>query len=297
LKIVRGQVGAEATLRRLHETRRPLDKSLQASLATPDKADRRKIPLLTFPYDNYIGVGLKRPLFAPVLETHAVSTHFLESYYLRALQKQQRAGLDVVYGPDRVEDPLTGGVQAITRTPEIFEYIYRNFALVSENEHADGHYVLRPASEPSPVTIEPLKFSVVRQSLDSGTVKLDVPSACGLVRVDMRLSYNKSPRIFRPSGVEVDLSNGDERVWQGRITPLEPNQSFTTYISPLQSAAFHKVFGREPMQGVKWDKFEYRSLPADLLGTKVARVEVLGLHCLDPQKFGEVTQGEVPLVF
>ena len=78
-------------------------------------------------------------------------------------------------------------------------------------------------------------------------------------------------------------------MWQGSIRALEPNQKFVTYISPLQPNEFHRVFGREPVRGVHWDKLEYRSAPADLLGAKATRVEISGLECLDPQKFGEPT--------
>ena len=287
MKVARGQVGPEETLRGLHSTRRPLDKSVQESLAAPDQAGRGNVPLLAFPYDSHVVVGVRRRLFAPVLETNAVSTAFLQDYYVRALQKQQHAGLEIVYGLDRTEDPVTGGVQAITRTPEVFEYIYRNFALVSNDEHADGHYLLRQMDEPPQVVMESLKFTTLQQTLDSGLVKLILPSSCGLVRLEMRLGYDREPKLFRPSGVAVELKNGDERVWQGVIPPLEPNQKFVTYISPLQTAQFHKVFGHDPVRGVQWDKLEYQSSPTDLLGSKANRVEIYSLDCLDPQKFGE----------
>jgi hypothetical protein len=288
-EMVRGEVGAGDTFRDLHTARRPLDETVKASLGTPDQANRRNIPLLPFPYDTYIAPGVQRPLFAPVLETYGVSTPYLEDYYLKALQRRRQAGLEILFGPDRTDDLRTGGVQAITRTPNVFEYIYRNFALVSQDVHADGHYVLAPVDEPLPVRVEPLKFSKMQESLGSGMVKLTTPSTCGLIRVEMQLGYTRRSRFLRLSGIHVYLSDGDQRVWQGSIRALEPNQKFVTYISPLQPSVFHKVFGREPVRGVRWDKLEYRSAPADLLGAKATRVEIFGLECLDPQKFGEVT--------
>ena len=292
LKMVRGEVGAGDTFRDLHTARRPLDETVKASLGAPDQPDqanRRNVPLLPFAYDTYIVPGVRRPLFAPVLETYGVSTPYLEDYYLKALQRRRQAGLEILFGPDRTDDLRTGGVQAITRTPNVFEYIYRNFALVSQEVHADGHYVLAPVDEPPPVSIEPLKFSRMEESLGSGMVKLTTPSTCGLIRVEMQLGYTRRSRFLRLSGIHVYLSDGDQRVWQGSIRALEPNQTFVTYISPLQPSVFHKVFGREPVRGVRWDKLEYRSAPADLLGAKATRVEIFGLECLDPQKFGEGT--------
>jgi hypothetical protein len=190
-----------------------------------------------------------------------------------------------------MDDSLAGGVQAITRTPNVFEYIYRNFALTSEDTHADGHYVLAPVDEPSPVRSEPLTFSRTEESLSSGMVRLKTPTTCGLIRVEMQLSYTRRSYFLRLSGIQVYLSDGDQRVWQGSIRALEPDQRFVTYISPLEPSVFHKVFGAEPVHGVRWDKLEYRSAPADLLGAKATHVEIFGVECLDPQKFGESTGG------
>jgi hypothetical protein len=286
MKVASGQVGAEETFRGLHSTRRPLDPSVQQSLTTPNQAGLGNTPLLAFPYDNHVVVGVRRRLFAPVLETNAVSTAFLQEYYVRALQKQRQAGLEIVYGLDRTDDPLSGGVQAITRTPEVFEYIYKHFTLGSNDEHADGHYVLRPMDEPQQVVVEPLKFEILRRTSDSGLLKLSLPSTCGLVRLEMKLGYDRNPQFFRPSGVELRLNSGDARLWQGVIRPLEFDQHFVTYISPLQPAQFHKVFGREPIQGLPWDKLEYQSSPTDLLGSKANRIDIFSIECMDPQKFG-----------
>jgi hypothetical protein len=295
MKVARGEVGPEEALRGLHSSRRPLDKNVQENL-TSNQAGLGNVPLLAFPYDNHVVVGVRRRLFAPVLETNSVSTAFLQEYYVRALEKQQHAGLEIVYGLDRRDDPLAGGVQAITRTPEVFEYIYKNFALVNNDEHADGHYILRALDEPSEPVVESVKFTTMQQTLDSGLVKLNLPSTCGLVRLEMKLEYDRNPKLFRPSGVDVRLKNGDDMVWQGLVRPLEPNQKFSTFISPLQPAQFHKVFSREPIRGIQWDKIEYQSLPTDLLGSKASHVEIFSVDCLDPEKFGEpVPPQPVPL--
>jgi hypothetical protein len=294
MKVARGEVGPEEVLRNLHSSRRPLDKSVKESL-TPNEAGLGNVPLLAFPYDNHVVVGVRRRLFAPILETNNVSTAFLQEYYVRALEKQQRAGVEIVYGPDRTDDPLTGGVEAITRTPEVFEYIYKNFSLASSDAHADGHYILHPMDEPSQTVTEPLKFTTLQQTLDSGLVKLNLPTTCGLVRLEMRFEYDRNPKLFRPSGVEVRLKNGDEPLWHGLIRPLEPNQKFSTYVSPMEPAQFYRVFGREPIRGIQWDKIEYQSSPTDILGSRASHVEIFSVDCLDPQKFGEPQLPSQPL--
>ena len=289
VKIVRGQVPAKATIRELYTARKPLEADLQASLVTPDLADRRNVSVLAFPYDNYIGVGLHRPFFAPVLESYSASTESLERYYIRALDERRQAGLEIVYGPDRTSVPPVGGLQAVSQTPLIFDYLYRHFEVVSNKEHADGHYILRPRLQPRDVAIEPLAFSIPQQVANSGIVKLRDPSACGLVFLRVRIEYAKNPQIFRPSGIELSLSNNDQLVWQGSIRPLELNKSFVTLVSPLPPAIFHKVFGNGPIQSVKWDKLAYHASASDLLGSTANRISVETLACVDPQKFVENT--------
>ena len=285
--VVRGDASPRAALKRLYGLRRPLDENIQASLVTPDLADRRNVPLLAFPYDNYVAIGTRRPVVAPVLETYAASTQSLEQYYVQALHRKMRSNPEVVYGLDRTDVPASGGVQAITRSPFVFEYLYRHFELIGNEEHADGHYILRPLYQPRTATVEPLNFSLPQLSLDSGIVKLSEPSRCGLIRLELNMEYTKPAWIFRPSGIEVSLSNSDQLVWRGTVRPLEHNQSFLTYISPLPPADFHKVFGHDVLPGTPWDKLEYHKLPADMLGAASSRIDVTSLHCLDPRKFAE----------
>jgi len=291
-KVIRGETNARAAIREIYKTARPLDTSLRASLISPDPANRQDVSILAVPYDDYIGAGLRRPFFAPVLESYGASTESLERYYVRALDSRRRAGLEIVYGIDAGAVSPVDGLQAITRTPVIFEYLYKHFELADNPEHADAHYILRPRPQPRNAEVEQLKFSIPQQTEDSGLLKLDAPSACGLVLLEMRIDYAKNPHVFRPSGVELSLSNSDQPVWRGSIRALEPNESFVTYFSPLPSERFHKVFGRDPVQGVKWDKIEYHASSADMLGSRPSLIRVGAVQCVDPGRFSEAAVSE-----
>ena len=287
-QVVRGNVRIRAAIRNIYVPKKSLQASLLPKPLTSDSADRRDVSVLTFPYDNHL-VGVRRRFFAPVLESYAASTESLEHYYIQALERQRVKGLDIMYGLDGGVVPNIGGIQAITRTPRIFEYLYRHFELVSDEDHVDGHYELREPYQPRDVAIEELPFSTPHQLVDSGTLKLAVPSTCGLVRLQMRIDYTKNSLIFRPSAIGLSLSNGDQLVWRGSVRPQEPNQKFVTYVSPLPPETFHKVFSQGPVQSLKWDKIQYWNLPADLLGSSASRIIVETLHCLDPKKFVEAT--------
>jgi hypothetical protein len=294
VKVIRGETTARAAIRDIHATKRPIDAGLRASLVTPDLAGRRDVSLLAFPSNNYITLGLRpRPrFFAPVLESYAASTEPLERYYVRALDQRRRAGLEIVYGPDEGGTPAVGDVEAITRTPIIFEYLYKHFELAGNGEHADAHYILRPRPQPREVATEPLKFSIPQQSSDSGILRLDAPSTCGLVLLEIRIDYAKNPHVFRPGGIELTFSNKDQLVWHSSIKPLAPNGSFVTYISPLPPARFHQVFSQGPVQGVQWDKIEYHASSTDLLGSRATFIHVRAAQCVDPNKFVEAVTPE-----
>jgi hypothetical protein len=285
VKIVRGEVPVPAAVRNLYTAEKPLEAGILPNWMSSHSADRPGVPVLSFPYENHIGVGVRRRIFAPVLESYASSTDSLQRYYIDALDRQRRAGLDVIYGADGGVIPLLGGIQGITRAPRIFEYLYRNFELASNEDHPDGHYKLRERHPARDLLMEELEFSIPRQLIDSGTFKLDAPSTCGVVRVEMQINYSKNPRIFRPSGIELSFSDSDQLVWRGSVRPLELGQTFVTYVSPLPPETFPKIFGSGPVQGVKWDKIEYRDLPSDPLGSRAKHIQITGLHCLDPQKF------------
>jgi hypothetical protein len=82
-------------------------------------------------------------------------------------------------------------------------------------------------------------------------------------------------------------------VWRGSVRPLEFGQTFVTYVSPLPPETFPKIFGSSPVQGVKWDKIEYRDLPSDPLGSRARHIQITGLDCLDPQKFASSTPSQL----
>jgi hypothetical protein len=248
-------------------------------------AYRRDVAVLAFPSDNYVAPAIGRPLFAPVLENYAASTSPLERYYIQALDRQRRAGIDILYGQDTALMPPGEGIQSITRSPIVFEYLYTHFDLVRDDEHAASRHLLRPRSQPREMTIEELPFSTPQRVVDAGVLKLHAPSTCGLIRMQIRIDYLKNPHFFRPGGVEMNLVNGDHVIWMGSIRPLEPNQSFVTYISPLSPTRFHKLFGRGPVPGLTWDKLQYRYSRTDMLGAPARRIEVESLQCVDAQKF------------
>jgi hypothetical protein len=287
VRIVRGKVPVGAALFNLQASLNNPEAGIVKGRMASESGDLRKVAAMTFPYGNHITSSLQNPLSAPVLESYAASTDALERYYIQSLENRPQTSFDIVYGPDKgLASPL-GDVQAITRTPAVFEYIYRHFDTVSSEEHRDGYYELRGRPEPRDVMMEQIEFSSPHELADSGTLKLNAPTTCGLVRLQLQIDYTKSTSTYRPSPIQLSLGNGDQVVWQGSIISPRPNHSFVTFVSPLPPATFHKVFSQGPIQSPKWDNVEYTALPTDMLGSKAGRIRVESISCFDPQKFVE----------
>jgi len=293
LDIARGRVAIGAAVRNLYRPEQAIEAGLVPTWVISESTHTESVPVFAFPYDNQIPAAIRRPFLAPVLESYMASTESLGRYYVRGLERQRQEGIDVVYGPDRG----TGNgdtVQAITRAPEVFEYIYEHFELTSSEDHLDGHYMLRARRERRGTVRAELGFLSTHTLPDRGLLKLTAPSTCGLIRVQLWADYAKNPIIFRPSGIELTLSSSNHPVWQGTIRPPEANQSFVTYISPLAATTFHQVFGEDPIQGLKWDTVEYRPLAADVLGSQAERIHVQTLECLDARRFTDAAAAQTP---
>jgi hypothetical protein len=275
VQIAGGRVQAPTAVRSLYNG--PLNTGPVPNWLKTELVEQANISMLSFPFDNRIVPGLNHPAFAPVLESYVASSEALERYYVQSLDKQQPGSIEVIYGAD--------GMRPITQTPGVFEYMYSHFGLASTDDHADGHYILRGREQQRNVTREPITFGATHELADRGVLKLAAPTACGLMRMQLYVEYSRDPFIFRPSGLELILSDGDQQVWQGIIQPPEPNRPFTTYISPLPAATFHKVFGEGSIPSVNWNKAEYQPLPSDFLGSHPDRIRVDTIQCLDPQRF------------
>jgi hypothetical protein len=285
VRIASGRVPARRAVRNVYNA--PLKAAPAPKWMTAELADQGNVATLSFPFGNHVAPVMGHPVFAPVLESYLASSEALENYYVQAIDKQPLGGLEIIFGPDRN--------QPITQTPDIFEYLYSHFGLVGTEDHTDGQYILRVRDQQRTMSREPIPFAAIHELPDRGMLKLATPSTCGLIRLQLHAEYNRDTSIFRPSGLELVLSDGDQQVWQGVIQPPEPNHTFTTYISPLPPATFHKVFGEGPIQTVQWNKAEYRPLPADFLGSRADLIRIEKMQCLDPQRFAGAAESQTPV--
>lgn len=194
-----------------------------------------------------------------------------------SLDRRRGEGLDIALAD----------IHAVTHTPGIFEYLYRHFGLVGNEDHAEGPYALHERYEPRDAPLQTLAFTTPQQLPDQGMLKLTAPTTCGIVRLEMRIEYEKDTRIFRPAGVELSLRNSGQLAWKGSVMPLSLDHASVSIITTLPDDAFQSMFNQRPLQTPKWNTIEYNSSPSDLLGAKARRVRIEKMQCLDAGRFVE----------
>jgi hypothetical protein len=243
--------------------------------------------MVAFPYENYIPIALHRPLLAPVLQSYLASTESLERFFNDTLEAQRPKGLDVMYAIDNVGVWPVDGVPTVTRVPLIFDYLRRNFAVVTGSDSQDGHYILEPRSTPRAVVVEDMPFSSERWSDSSGVVRLPAPTACGLIRVEMNIVPSIRKSFFRPSGVDLAFRRGNVTVLKVPVKPIELNRTFGTYIALVSPANFHKLFESTiiPIPNTVWDNVAYDRTPTDRLSARPRAVEISRIQCVDREMF------------
>jgi len=286
LKGIDGELPVPLALRKISSISIAPETVLPPTLLAPELRGRTT-PMLPFPYENYIPVVLKRPLLAPVLQSYSAPTEALQRFYVDAIDRQRSNGLDVVYGLDSVATWPVDEVQTITRVPLVFEYLYRHFELSSTEENLDGRYVLGPRARPRDVVFQELPLTENRSDHGSGTLRLAQPTACNLIRLEMKTTYSPARLMLRPSGVELKFSRGSDLVFTGYVRPLELNREFITYISLIKPAMFYKVFGSSLIPGKVWDAITYHPLKTDVLGTSPLKIDVNHIQCVGPEMFAE----------
>jgi hypothetical protein len=256
----------------------------QSILQSVARVDRR--PLLAFPYENYLPIALKRPLVAPVLQSYGALTSSLQSFYVHSLENL-RTPPQVIYAVDEIGAWPIDGVQTITRVPQIFEYLYRNFALAEPGETPDGHYILEQRPRPRGVMLVNLSNRKERNSDTSGRLRLDAPASCGLIALQMTIRASARSVLFRPTGVQLTFRLGEGIIRTAAVRPLQFNVPFTTYVSLLEPRNFYQLFQDSPIAAKLWDGIQYERARVDRISARPTLIDIDSVQCVNPQSFIE----------
>jgi len=236
-------------------------------------------PLLAFPYQNYIPVALQRRLVAPVLMSYNAATEPLQQLYIESLGRE--TDLQIVYGEDGVASTAIDEVQAITRVPAIFDYLYKNFRLRSDVPGGNGYYILeRDATSPRGFQSVDVAFNITQA--DKGTVEIRPTRTvtCGLLRLNVQMGYGLRRHLGRPTPVELLFIKDGAPFLKTVLTALKPNAPFSTYVSLMPAERFHELFGAMPGPATTWDSVKISARASDWLGVAPHRIDIRKIECI-----------------
>ena len=239
-------------------------------------------PVLAFPYENYIPIALQRRIVAPVLMSYNAGTDALQRFYIASLERE--GNLEVVYGMDNVASAAIDEVQAVTRVPLIFDYLYKHFRLRSNTPFGKGFYLLHRDETP-PRGFDAVEVVAKIGAADNGRldVHLQEPVACNLLRFSMEVDYPAIRHLGRPTPLELLFFKDGAPFLKTVLTAIKSNASFSTYVSLIPADHFQEVFGTNPITPTSWDDLQISPRASDWLGASPSRIDIQKIECLVKQ--------------
>jgi hypothetical protein len=207
-------------------------------------------------------------------------TAALQNYYVDALELNP-SDIDVIYGVDRIGSSPIDSVQSITRTPIIFEYLWRHYELRPDRKSGAGFYALNKRQKPKQLHVQEISFHSGNPGEGGTEARLDQPAACNVVRFDLNIRYPAASFLGRPAGLEVVFSRNGSTVQQSSLVPIEISRAFSTDVSLASPDEFIEIFGPAPPPGRVWDKVRFVPRSSDWIGWFPHRVEIVSIKCLD----------------
>ena len=265
-------------LRRLRTVSSSVEDVLPAGLTNAAISSEDRV--LPFPHELYIPVKLQRRLFAPVFQSFNASTKALQDFYVDRL-KAPGQNLTVIYGMDHVVSPTLGSVQTITRVPYIFDYLYRHFRLAKNAGFGQGFYLLRDDGRTREFRSVEVAFDSVRAQDGAYEFRPRRPQQCSLLQLVLQMRYPLARYLGRPVPAELTVFREGQSVLQTEIVSIEPNASFSTYISLIPDSQFYEVFAGGAPPAFEWDRMRIVPEQSDWLGVPPGEIRIERISCVD----------------
>lgn len=234
--------------------------------------------ILNFPYENIIAVALKQKNISPIIQAYSAHNTMLQQYYINQVEKVKNQ-TEVIYCTNSV---LIDGVEHITRSPLIFDYLLRNFELKNNQLHLNGCVVLKPRQKPIDLPLTINNFETIKND-EFQRLVLSNTTDCTLVRIKMSIDYPPTIILGRAAPVEVQVMHDTVQVALQRIIPIEVGEDFETYVYLKPTSTSYKLF--EPLGRADYaeqiDSLIFKSVPFGPLEVQPRDVIVKEIGCVN----------------
>lgn len=275
-QVFTGQVSVTANVKRILGQNTPGEQiTLKGLAAAVDPAKS----ILIFPHEYYYGLGLNKKILAPTIQAYAAHTSGLQQYFVDKVAENKN-NLEILYGMDGVVSLSIDSVPNITRSPLIFEYIYKNFMMKTRDLFGRGYMLLTAAPERQDMVSTPINFTTEQSIPGLYIYRFNVPTRCSLIRLTPKISYPFTSLLGRPNNLLVEFWSNDKRFQKTPIVNLEPGKPFSTYISLMDVTKFDSLFTNENIQTKPLDSIQVKIQPTGLFGVNPDSVELTRLECI-----------------
>ena len=183
--------------------------------------------------------------------------------------------LDVIYATESSLD----GVQAISRVPPIFEYLYRNFHLAADNEAGCRFCLL--TRNPIPAVMKTQIVALQTTNTTAGLqMRSQTPQVCSLLKLNMEIDYSVARFFGHPIPVDMRVYRAEGAVLETRLVPVEVNQPFSTYVSLIPPDQLYTVFQHHSVAQLSWDELRLDSHSADWAGVTPSSFRIDEIKCV-----------------
>jgi hypothetical protein len=239
----------------------------------------RDNPLYVFPFENTYALLDNRPLVAPFIQTYAANT--IE------LQRQSNEyfadvnDLEILFLVDNSISFRIDGVQNVTRSPVVFEYIATNYQISEFAAEEPGVILLERRDSPLALETEEIDYGI--ETGDNQTLLLtpSEPVDCGLLKLDLSVDYPITMSLSRGNPLYLTFYRDGNAIFGSGLVTLEENEPFSTYVSVINPEEFYRVFEGEIPPGRQWNEVTLESLDTGLFGVHARSFSVHNLQCVE----------------
>ncbi len=275
-QVLDGKISVSAKVKQILEQNTPGDQIVPKGVLTA--ADPAKA-ILTFPNEYYYGLGFNKKIVAPIIQAYAAHTLNLQQYYIDTMA-QNKANLEILYGLDGVNSLSIDSVPNITRSPLIFDYIYKNFEMKTRELFGKGYMLLKARPERQDMVSSTITFGTEKNNPNLYIYNFNEPAKCSMMRLTPKIEYPITSLIGRPNNLLAEFWWGGKRFQKTGMVTIEPGKPFSTYISLVDPTKFDSLFTNELMQTKPVDSIQIKIQPTGLFGVNPNSVELTKLECI-----------------
>ncbi|KAB8143370.1 hypothetical protein F8S13_10150 [Chloroflexia bacterium SDU3-3] len=263
-------------IRDIRSYRLPVDTVVPSELQA--KIDRDS-HILNFPNENIMAIALGHQNIAPVLQPYSAHNSLLQSMYVHQASAFKDT-TNIIYG---IDFGMPDQVDNITRTPQIFEYIFNNFERVDDSLYKKNYFLLKPRKQPIAFPTKAISSATEDSNNGRITINLKEPATCTLVKVRMSVRYPLTSSLGRPTPLSIKLRLKGGDILERRIPAIDVGKEFATYVYVGNAADFPSMFAHNGKNADAqiFDSIQFSTTSLGFMSVPPSSFQVGGIDCID----------------